>query len=194
MSVNLLEKVQQNLGYPPLHKIDPNTQQFTMLKDGIAEDKFSQAAIPAVLTAMYKYMQSDKGAESFLRGINSPDWVAQIFAGHIADVIRKVAEYADVPLSKGIVPKLNQIANEAERVAKENLPANAGVQDVKTFFHGQRNNILLYLPPALNIGDMLNDDTLDDNTNKMEGPVSNLMKTIGSVFSTPVSGEKEHHH
>ena len=27
MSINILETVQQNLGYPALQKIDPNTQQ-----------------------------------------------------------------------------------------------------------------------------------------------------------------------
>lgn len=193
MSVNLLEKVQQSLGYPALHKIDPNTQQLVNEENTVAEDKFSQAAIPAVLTAMYKYVQADKGAENFLRGINSPDWAAQIFQGHVKDVFRKIAEYANLPLNNTIIPRLNQIANEAEKIVKDNLPAGATVKDVKAFFNNQRNNILLYLPPALNIGDMLNDDTLDDNVNKMEGPVSSLMQSIGAAFSSPVVEEKENH-
>jgi hypothetical protein len=43
MSIHLLETIQNNLHYPPLKKIDPNTQE---LKAG-AEHTFSQAAIPA---------------------------------------------------------------------------------------------------------------------------------------------------
>ena len=42
---------------------------------------------------------------------------------------------------------------------------------------------------GLHMGELLHDNTLDDNTNKMEGPVSSLLKSIGSAFSTPVTGE-----
>jgi hypothetical protein len=61
---------------------------------------------------------------------------------------------------------------------------------VKLFFSNQRNNILLYLPAELKMGELLHNDTLDDNTNKMEGPVSSLMQSIGSAFSNPVTGEE----
>jgi len=33
------------------------------------------------------------------------------------------------------------------------------------------------------MGDILNDDTLDDRTNKMEGPISNFMHSIENKFS-----------
>ena len=75
-------------------------------------------------------------------------------------------------------------------INKENLPAKAGIKDVKVFFNDQRNHLLLYLPAALNMGELLHDPTLDDNTNKMEGPVSNLIKNIGSTFSNPVTAEE----
>ena len=39
------------------------------------------------------------------------------------------------------------------------------------FFTAQRTQILTHLPAALNMGELLNDSTLDDNTNKMEGPM-----------------------
>jgi len=57
MSINLLEIVQKNLGYPTLQKIDPNTQVVVADDKKPDEDKFSQAAIPAVLAAFYKYVQ-----------------------------------------------------------------------------------------------------------------------------------------
>jgi hypothetical protein len=37
---------------------------------------------------------------------------------------------------------------------------------------------------------LLHDTTLDDKTNKMEGPISSLMQNIGSAFSQPVSDEE----
>ncbi|MEO7924436.1 MAG: hypothetical protein ABIR30_12220 [Chitinophagaceae bacterium] len=47
----------------------------------------------------------------------------------------------------------------------------------------QRHNILVYLPAALNLGDLLKDESLDDRTNKMEGPVSNFMHKIEDILS-----------
>jgi len=187
MSVNLLETVQKNLGYPPLKKIDPNTHE--VKGDGNTADKFSQAAIPAVLTALYRYVQSDEGATEFLRGDYSSNWVSKIFDSHSLEAVQTISEYAR-QCNEDPVDKMNAIANEAVKVVKENLSVNAGIKEAKVFFSNQRNNILLYLPPALNMGELLNDDTLDDNTNKMEGPISSLMKNIGSAFSNPVTGEE----
>jgi malate/lactate dehydrogenase len=82
------------------------------------------------------------------------------------------------------------IANETVKVVKNILGADASIKEVKTYFSGQKNNILLYLPAVLNIGELLNDSTLDDKTNKMEGPLSSLMQNIGSAFSKPVSDEE----
>lgn len=65
MSINLLQTVQENLGYSPLQKIDANTQLVTVEANTPGEERFSQAAIPAVLTALYKYSQTDKGADLF---------------------------------------------------------------------------------------------------------------------------------
>jgi hypothetical protein len=49
----------------------------------------------------------------------------------------------------------------------------------------------MYLPAALQIGVLLNDDTLDDATNKMEGPISSLMQKIGAAFSNPATAEDQ---
>lgn len=187
MSVNLLEKVQQNLGYPPLQKIDPNTGK--QASATVTQDHaFSQAAIPAVLTALYKYVQGDKGAEEVLRGDTSTDWVGRIFHDHHRDAVVKVKAYTAGDAAHA-TSQMNNIANEAVKVTKENLAPDAGIKEVKAFFLNQRNNILPYLPPELNLGDLLNDTTIDDNVNKMEGPISSLMKGIGSAFSNPVTND-----
>lgn len=189
MSINLLETIQQRLGYPALHKIDPNTQQVSADEKTAAEDKFSQAAIPAVLTALYNYAQSDEGAEEILRGVTSPNWAGKIFEGKKKEAIQAISAYSNQS-TEGSLAKMNAIANEAVKVVTENVPADAGIKEVKLFFSHQRTTILLYLPAELNMGALLHDTTLDDKTNKMEGPVSSFVKNIGDVFNKPVLNEE----
>ena len=185
MSVNLVEQIQQNLVYPPLEKIDPNIQSTNQAAHG----SFSQAAIPAVLTGLYQYAQKDEGAQAILNIKNTDTWIDKIFGTDKDAVIQKIADYSR-QTETGMEVKLNAIAGEAVKLAKENLPENAGIKEVKVFFNGQKDNILLYLVPALHMGTLLHDDTLDDNTNKMEGPVSSLIKNIGAAFSNPVTEEE----
>lgn len=186
MSVNLVEKTQQNLGYPELQKIDPNTQTPS---DESSHGNFAQAAIPAVLTGLYQYAQKEAGAETILAIKNTDTWIEKIFTIGKETVIQKIADYSKQS-ETDIEEKLNSIAEEAIKLAKENMPEGAGVKEVKVFFNEQKDNILLYLVPALNMGTLMHDDTLDDNTNKMEGPVSSLIKNIGAAFSNPVTAEE----
>ena len=188
MSINLLETVQKNLNYPPLQKIDPNTQRVVVDDTTPEEDKFSQAAIPAVLTALYRFVQSDEGAATFLQGDNATNWVSKIFDDNKKEAVQTISAYA-LQSKADPIAKMNAIANETLNIVKTNLPANAGIKELKLFFNNQRSNILLYLPATLNMGDLLHDETLDDNTNKMEGPISSLMQSIGNAFSKPVTGD-----
>jgi hypothetical protein len=189
MSINLLETVQQNLGYPPLQKIDTTTGIVVKDEDTPAENKFSQAAIPAILTAMYRYVQSDKNATSILENNKTTNWVAFLFDDNRKEAIQTIAAYAQQS-NEDPIAKMNEIANEAVRITNESLADGAGIKEVKLFFSNQKSNILLYLPPALHMGELLHDNTLDDNTNKMEGPISSLMNSIGSAFSTPVTEDE----
>ena len=189
MSVNLIKTIQENLGFPPLKKIDPNTEQPATDNEEVAANKFSQAAIPAVLTGLYKYVQSDEGAADFLNIKNSNNWIGKIFDDNRKEAIQTISAYAQQS-NEDPLAKMNAIANEAVKIAKENMDADAGIKEVKLFFNDQRNNILLYLPAELRMGELLHDNTLDDNTNKMEGPISSLMQSIGSVFSKPVTGDE----
>jgi hypothetical protein len=189
MSINLLETVQQNLGYPVLQKIDPNTELVMENDKTPDEDKFSQAAIPAVLTALYKFVQTDEGAAEFLNAYNGTTWVSKIFDDKRKEVVQTISAYA-LQFKQDPIAKMNAIANEAVKVVKENLTAAAAPKEVKTFFASQKSNILLYLPASLHIGELLDDNHLDDNTNKMEGPISSLINSIGGVFSSPVMEEE----
>ena len=189
MSVNLIKTIQENLGFLPLKKIDPNTQQPTTDKDEEVTNKFSQAAIPAVLAALYKYVQTDEGATAFLNNSYSAHWVGKIFDDNRKEAIQTISAYAQQS-NEDPVAKMNAIANEAVKVAKESMAADAGIKEVKLFFNDQRNNILLYLPAELKMGELLHDNTMDDNTNKMEGPISSLMQSIGAAFTNPVTEDE----
>jgi hypothetical protein len=189
MSVDLIKAIQENLGYPALKKIDPNSQEFSISRDEGITNKFSQAAIPAVLAAMHRYVQTDEGAADVLSIKSSDNWIAKIFDDNRKEAIQTITAYG-TESNEEPVAKMNEIANEAVKVAKENIPADAGIKEVKDFFSGQVNNIQLYLPVELKMGELLHDNTLDDNTNKMEGPLSSLMQSIGSAFSNPVTGDE----
>jgi hypothetical protein len=184
MSVNILEKIQQNLGYPAIQKIDPNTQQVAA-----HEDTFIQAAIPAVLTGLYRYVQKDEGAQEVLQVANSTIWLNKFFETDKNAVVQTISDYGQRSYEE-TETEMNIIANEAVKLVKENLPENAGIKEVKLFLGSQRDSILLHLLPVLNMGRFLHDNTLDDNTNKMEGPISSLIKNIGSAFSTPVTADE----
>ena len=186
MSINLLKTVQQNLNYPELQKMDPNIQEILVDDKTTIENRFSQAAIPAVLISLCKYSQSDHGATDLLEIKNNSDWGDKIWGYNKDKAMDAIATYSQLSF-EFLAFDLNGIANEAIKVAKQNLPANAKIEDLKAFFENQRSSILLYLPAELNIGELLHSDTLDDKTNKMEGPISSLIQNIGSVFDNPTT-------
>ena len=188
MSNHLTATIQQNLGYAPLKKIDPNTQEVANKAGSSDEHSFGQAAIPSIMTAFYKYVQLDEGAASFLQNKHSNEWINQIFGDQSETAVTSIAAYTrDLDDDPFIL--MNNIADEVVSVAKQHLSPDAGFIDLRKFFSNERNNILLYLPAGLNMGGLLDDDTLDDQTNKMEGPISSLVNRIGAAFSTPVTME-----
>lgn len=189
MSKNLLEKVQQNLGYPALQKINIETGMVNENSAANTENKFSQAAIPAVLTALYRCAQSDKGAALILKGDTSTDWTLQLFDENRKEAIQTISAYA-AQSNENPVAKINAIANEAVKLIKEQLPLHGDIKDVQTILGNEKTTILLYLLPGLQMGQLLNDNTLDDNTNKMQGPISSLINSIGAAFSTPAAKEE----
>lgn len=182
MSINLLEDIQSKMGYPPLQKIDPNTQEVKDDKNTPDEHLFSQAAIPAVLTALYHYSRTDLGALTILQYSSLTDWTDRIFSDNKEEIIQKIATYSNYTIGN-TVEKMNSIAAIAVTDIKEKVPEHATAHDVKKFLADQRNNILPFLPAVLQMGEMLHDDTLDDRTHKMGGPVSSLMHAIGGQFS-----------
>jgi hypothetical protein len=182
MSTNLVETIQKNLGFPPLQKVDPNIQETKDKTPGPSREKLAQAAIPAVLMALYKFVRVDKGGLSVLDATGHTDWLGVIFEGKEKLAVDKVARYAGVA-DKEAETVMEDIADEAVVVVKKSVGVHPTPGSVRVFMNDQRHDILVHLPAAMQMGDLLNDESLDDRTNKMEGPISNLMHAIEGKLS-----------
>jgi hypothetical protein len=178
---NIVDILQEAAGFDPLQKISPNTQDADRTKM-TKTDLLGQAAIPAVLVGLYKYSRDENNANDIIQKDITSDWTSLIFGENKSSVSKEVAEYADIPADEANI-ELKCIAEMAVEKIRETVGENASSVQVKKFFTDERNNILLYLPAAMKIGDMIHDPTLDDRTNKMEGPVSNAMHKIEKIFA-----------
>lgn len=183
MATNIIEAVQQKLGYASLHKIDPNTQE---VKESISQsdnEKLVQAAIPTVLAGLFNYTRTDKGCNYILSGGGPEDWIDSVFDDKKQEVVEKVAHYAKCS-EKEAEKTMEDIADEAVVVIHAASAGEKGTAEkVKAYMSDQRHHILVYLVPSLQMGYLLNDNAIDDRTNKMEGPISNMVHSIENKFS-----------
>jgi vacuolar-type H+-ATPase subunit F/Vma7 len=96
--------------------------------------------------------------------------------------VEKVAHYAGV--SPDVAESsMEEIADEAVIAIHQAIGDKHTAEKVKEYMRGQRHIILVHLPAAMQLGDLLNDNSMDDRTNKMEGPISSLMHKIENSLS-----------
>ena len=182
MAINIVDIIQKHTPFPELKKIDPNTQDISGKETCTSTALLGQATIPAVLTAIYRLSRNDAGSSEILHADEKEDLLAFLFQQHEQEVVQKVAAYALVDENRAH-QELENIASHSVNVIREFLGREASPQRLKTFMNDQRHQILVYLPAPLHLGDLLQDETLDDRTNKMEGPVSNFMHKIEDKLS-----------
>ena len=182
MANNLVETIQRNLEFPPLQKIDPNIQETKETYPRQPQERLAQASIPAVLTALYRFTRADEDCETILSRQGHPDWLGVLFRGKETVAVEKVAAYAGVT-NKEAESVMENVADEAVVTLRKSVGVNPSKEGIKSLMNAQRHTILVYLPAALQMGDLLNEEGLDDRTNKMEGPISNIIHTIESKFS-----------
>ncbi|TMI91637.1 MAG: hypothetical protein E6H06_16215 [Bacteroidetes bacterium] len=175
MVTNIVEAIQQKLGYRPLKKVDPNTQEIKKANKMSAEEKLPQAAIPAVLAAMIKYSDGTDGI-NLLSADENRNWLETIYCGKQTDAVQKVADYAGVNPDEAR-RQMENISTAAVQVVREAVkPPDA--EKLRSFMNSQRHSILSHLPASMKMGDVLNEETFDDRTNKMEGPISSFLHRI----------------
>ena len=180
--MNIVDNITEKLRVPQLQKIDPNTQEVKHPEKESGDAFFYQAAIPAVLTAIYRYTRIKEGNTALLFGDTSGDLLNLIFGKDKALAIDKVSDYTGVTTEYAAV-RMESIAKAANDVLQQQFPKDVTDGKVRAFFTDQRDNILKYIPAGLKIGDVFHDDTVDDRTHKMEGPVSGTLHWIEKFFS-----------
>ena len=182
MANNIIETIQKDLGLPVLQKIDPNSQETKGKSLRSSQDKLAQAAIPAVLAALYKFTRTDERSQAIISNNDNPDWLGTFFEDKERSAVDKVALYAEVAPEEAESVMVN-IADEAISTLRNSIKTKPTVDSIRSYMADQRHNILVYLPAAMQMGDILNDEAMDDRTNKMEGPVSGFMHKIEKMLS-----------
>ena len=179
MVTNIVEAIQQKLGYPLLKKVDPNTQEIKDARKMSPEEKLPQAAIPAVLAAAIKYSDSKDGINLLTENKNE-NWLKTIYCGKETDAIKKVADYSGTNPDEA-KKHMENISNEAVTILKS-VVKSSDAEKLRSFMNSQRHKILSHLPASMKIGEVLNEETFDDRTNKMEGPVSGFLHRIEDIL------------
>jgi len=178
--MNLFQDVQEFIKYPALQKIDPTT--------GLPEnenlyDIVSQTVLVTFLTGLYENTRTKENAAIILEQKTTKELFDKMFKNKAA-VVNHITEFTKKD-DNYINTKLEEVANGYLQVIQQSeyaaaLQKEKGLEDLLS---SERHKILLFLPPELKTGELFNHQTIDDNTNKMEGPVSSLMNKIGDAFS-----------
>ncbi|MDH7460442.1 hypothetical protein QEG73_04105 [Chitinophagaceae bacterium 26-R-25] len=183
MQLNLVKELQKYMG-TNINKIDPNTQDLKEEDFTHRYDKLAQASVPTVLTVLYKYTHTRDGGARLLKREPADNVLPDMLGSNYTEVVNKVADYSGFSevYTAGV---LDNLALQAVKLLHE----QAGNDPVKaqSLLADQRHEIFAHLPASIELGKALDDTTIDDRTNKMEGPVSNLLHTIENFFaSSPV--------
>ena len=179
--MNLPEQLQEYLHYPKLQLIDVNT--------GLPEheevfDAPGQAVLIAFLTGLYAGTRSKEAAAAIAVLKDADQLLKSIFENE-NEILNTISAFTKQPvdISKNKLTEVSKgfIAYLQQHIPAEELNKEGYLQGLMTT---QRHEILRYLPTGLRLGDSLKDETLEDKSNKMEGPISSLMHKIESSFST----------
>jgi len=177
--MDIVKQLQERMGYPSLKKVDPNTQDIPVSEEPV--NRMGQAVIPTALIALQEWSTTDRGAEMILRENYYPDWGILLFGTNHSRVTTQIAEYANSSQVEAET-KLKAAFAEAVTVLREDRDANE-IGDIQDYFSAERQNILSHLPGQLHVGKYLNHESIDDQTHKMEGPVSSLLHKAEELFS-----------
>lgn len=188
MAINLVQKLAQRDGISALPKIDPNTQDISADAKVFA-DKLSQAAIPAVLVGLYKYTRDEHRAGDILKSSFKSNWRQEVFGDRFDKLVAGIAAYSGETAAQVSSKLDNVLDNSIEVIKQETGDVNGNT--VKEIFTAARTGILSHLPAAIGVGEFLDDNSFDDRTNKMEGPVSSLMHKIEKTFAGTEGTEGE---
>ncbi len=178
--MNLSQDLQEFLKYPALQKIDPTTGR---PEDENLYDIVCQSVLVVFLTGLFEATRTEENALVIKEQKTTKELLYKMFIDRVA-VLNHITEFTKKD-DNYINAKLEEVANGYLQVIQQSdyaalLQKEKGLEDLLS---SERHKILLFLPSGLKTGELFNHKTIDDNTNKMEGPVSTLMNKIGDAFS-----------
>ncbi len=183
MPANIIEAIQQSLVLPELKKIDPVSQEREKTGKTNTLSLLTQGAVAGVVAGLYKYTEEDEHCNFILAGGNGDtNWLATFFKDKIQEAITKVALYSNTT-EEMAGEVMSEVAQEAVLIIHQTMDNKHTAQKLREYMRGQRHNILVYLPPVMKFGYLLEDNSFDDQTNKMEGPISTMMHKIENMLS-----------
>lgn len=168
-------------------EVDPVSHETKNQSDAMA-GRLAQGAMAAGLVILYKYSRSMDGAEYLLSTRPADIEPTVLLNNRQKDLYTQLAQYAGSSELQAST-MLAVVIREAMFFVHQEMNHNRTADAIQTYFGNQRQAILSHLPPELGLGEIMRDDTLDDRTNKMEGPISSLAHAIENVFSS--SGTKK---
>lgn len=189
MAINILEQLTKNVGMQPLIKVDPNTQEVKVTSDSEKENKLMQAIVPTVVAGLYDCARSEAGLDFLTGSSSTPDWLALLFAKNAPEVKQRLANYSN-NTEDAVQTHFNSVAAEGTKILRTHASENDRKVSIRNIAGAQRDWFLPYLPAELRIGKLLDDNTMDDRTNKMEGPVSTMMHKIETILTGQESKEE----
>jgi len=167
MSISLVEFIQKKLGYPVLQKVDPVDHEVKGESGQSLSEKLGQAAIPAVLAAFYKFTRSEKGGKNILSAEGQENWLNIILENKVGSALDKVIHYAGVTVREAEAA-MKDIAAEAVQAIRESVNRQPTYEAVKKYMSDQRRAILVYLPAAMQMGSLLEDNLPGGRTDMKE--------------------------
>lgn len=178
--MNLPQQLQEYLNYKKLQIIDANTG---LPEDEKEFDALGQSALISFLTGMYKATRTKDNIVVINSKSDATGLLKSIFVDleKVLDNIATFSRETTIVAKEKIEAVSAGFINYLEQIGTAETETPDFLQNLMT---SQRHEILKYLPAGLKLGDLLNDDTLEDESNKMEGPISSLMHKIENSFST----------
>ena len=137
--------------------------------------------MPAAVAGIYDCARSEKGLNFLAGSESSPDYLSLFFGNNAPELLKNLENYT-ANSTDAIRTHFNSIAAETVKILREHASGNDKQASIRNIAGMQRKLFLPYLPAELRIGALLEDPTLDDRMNKMEGPVSGFMHRVENVF------------
>ena len=166
MPCNLLQSLRHTLKLPVFeHTTAPANEALPPKTSGSAKRKLAQGTVMAVLVALYESTRARKLINAIADAPLYSDWTAMIFGENKKQVEMHIASYSGFPVMQ-IEQKLKEVARTAIAIIRDYVSKDEKYKysDIHELLLVQRNYILPYLPPSLEMNTILKEYGFGDSS------------------------------